>query len=68
MNYYTTTTPAPKVVKSLAEDEITTLRNSNSWLSLQLLAIARILELPSDKTMKDLEEHAKAIMVVYKQK
>jgi len=48
------TPPAPEPV--IAEIEL--LRNEVNWLTLTLLGLARTLELPSDKLLRDLETWA----------
>ena len=44
------------------DEALSNLRSDNSFLTLQLLKIARILELPSDKTLDFLDEHTEALM------
>ena len=44
------------------DEALSNLRSDNSFLTLQLLKIAKILELPSDKTLDFLDEHAEALM------
>ncbi len=44
------------------EKEVSILRNSNSWLNMQMQEIAKTLQLPGEKTMKDLAAHAVTVM------
>ena len=53
------TTPVPTPPVTVDNSFLT---NQVSWLTLTLTAIANTLELPSDKTMKELPAHAIKIM------
>jgi hypothetical protein len=39
-----------------------TANNEENWATMNLLAVARTLELDADSTLKDLPDHAKEIM------
>lgn len=56
------TTPRSEDYNRELENEVSILRNSNSWLNMQMQELAKILRLPGDKTMKDLVAHAEAVM------
>lgn len=40
------------------QQQLATIRDSNSWLNLQMQALAKILQMPANSTMKDLTQLA----------